>query len=98
MGVAIWAAYRQIEALRESVAFTLEDGAIEKNKKSDREEFAKWLRDQGVEPEILTIRDFETDQEIGEEVYLLLSMEKFFDERYSDAPAFKDEKRYSKYN
>ncbi|MBD2013558.1 hypothetical protein H6F96_06155 [Microcoleus sp. FACHB-53] len=95
MGVAIWAALRQIEALRESVAFTIEHGAIQKNKKLDLEEFAQWIRDQGVTPVIITYRDFETDQETGEEeVNLLISMEKFLEERYPYARAVSNEMRH----
>ncbi|MEH2444261.1 MAG: hypothetical protein V7K18_00300 [Nostoc sp.] len=41
MGIAIWPALRQIEALRESVAFTLEDGAIQRYKKLDLEGLAQ---------------------------------------------------------
>jgi hypothetical protein len=98
MGVAIWAALRQIEALRESVAFTLEHGAIQRNKKLDIEEFAQWIRDQGVTPVIITYRDFETDQETGEEkVHLLTSMEEFLEERYPYTRAVRNEMRYTQH-
>ena len=98
MGVAIWAALRQMEALRESVAFTLEHGAIQRNKKLDIEEFAQWIRDQGVTPVIITYRDFETDQETGEEkVHLLTSMEEFLEERYPYTRAVRNEMRYTQH-
>ncbi|MHC5934864.1 hypothetical protein [Nostoc sp.] len=83
MGVAIWAAFRQIEALRESVAFTLQDGAIQRYKKLDPEGLAQWVSDQGVTPVILTYKNSETDQEIGEkEVNILISMKEFLKDRY----------------
>jgi hypothetical protein len=96
MGVAIWAALRQVEALRESVASTLEHGAIQKNKKLDLEKFAQWIRDQGVIPVILTPRDFETGQQNGEEqVHLRMSMETFLEERYPYAQAVSEEMCYT---
>lgn len=98
MGVAIWAALRQIEALRESVAFTLEDGAIQRYKKLGLEGLAQWVSEQGVTPVILTYKDFETDQEIGEEkVNLLISMKEFFKDRYPYAEAVKYETCYIRY-
>lgn len=98
MGVAIWAALRQIEALRESVAFTLEHGAIQKNKKLDPEKFEQWIRDQGVKPVILTTRDFETGEQIGDEkVHLLSSMEEFLEERYPYARAVRNEMCYTQH-
>jgi hypothetical protein len=98
MGVAIWAALRQIEALRESVALTLEHGAIQRYKKLELEEFAQWIRDQDVTPVIITYRDFETDQETGEEeVHLLRSMEEFLEERYPYARAVSNEMCYTQH-
>jgi hypothetical protein len=98
MGVAIWAALRQVEALRESVASTLEHGAIQRNKKLDLGEFAQWISDQGVTPVILTPMDFETGQQIGEEkVHLLISMEEFLEERYPYARAVRNERCYTKH-
>ncbi len=94
MGLAVWAALRQVEALRESVAFTLEDGAIQRGRKLNLEEFATWISAQGVKPVILTPRDFVTEEQIGEDfVNLLLSMEGFLEERYPLARAVKDEMR-----
>ena len=43
MGLAVWAALRQVEALRESVAITLEEGAIQRGRKLNLEEFATWI-------------------------------------------------------
>ncbi|AFY49643.1 hypothetical protein Nos7524_3869 [Nostoc sp. PCC 7524] len=98
MGIAIWAAFRQIEALRESVAFTLEDGAIQWYKKLDIEGLAQWLSDQGVTPIILTPTDSKTNQKIGEEqVNILISMKEFLMERYPYAAAVIRETCYTKY-
>lgn len=95
MGLAVWAALCQVEALRESVAFTLEEGAIQRGRKLNLEEFATWISEQGVKPVILTPRDFETEEQIGEDfVYLLGSMEGFLEDRYPLlARAVKDEMR-----
>ncbi len=94
MGLAVWAALRQVEALRESVAITLEEGAIQRGRKPNREELATWISEQEVKPVILTPRDFETEEQIGEDfVDLLLSMEGFLKERYPLARAVQDEMR-----
>ncbi|MBW4542967.1 MAG: hypothetical protein KME25_00740 [Symplocastrum torsivum CPER-KK1] len=95
MGLAVWAALRQVEALRESVAFTLEEGAIQRGRKLNLEEFATWISEQGVKPVIVTPRDFETEEQIGEDfVNLLLSMEGFLEDRYPLARAVKNEMRH----
>jgi hypothetical protein len=94
MGLAVWAALRQVEALRESVAFTLEDGAIQRSRKPNLEEFATWISEQGVTPVIVTERDLKTEEQIGEDfVNLLLSMEGFLEDRYPLARAVKNEMR-----
>ncbi len=94
MGLAVWAALRQVEALRESVAITLEEGAIQRGRKLNLEEFATWISEQGITPVIVTPRDFETEEQIGEDfVHLLLSMEEFLKERYPLARDVEDEMR-----
>jgi hypothetical protein len=45
-----WLALRQIEAIRESVAFTLEGGAVDRGTGKSEEFFAEWLRSQNVVP------------------------------------------------
>jgi hypothetical protein len=92
MGVVIWAVLRQLEALRESVAYTLEKGAFsfthqyeifQEDGKLSCEGFAKWVSDQGITPVVLVPTDFETQEQIGEqEVSLLLSMENLLEAHY----------------
>lgn len=94
MGVAMWAGLRQVEALRESVAFALEDGAIQRYKKLDLEELVNWLTEQGIEPVI-----FHNTVTGEESVNLLWSMRKFLKERYPEKSfnSIRDEMRWSKY-
>jgi hypothetical protein len=88
MGIVIWAALRQLEALRESVAFTIENGAFKytifrEDGKLNVEEFAQWISDQGITPVIIIPKDLQTEEQIGEEeVNLLISMENFLEEHY----------------
>lgn len=45
-----WTALRQMQAIRESVAFTLKDGAVDRGTGKPDQYFDDWLKTQGVEP------------------------------------------------
>ena len=45
-----WVVLRQLEALRESVAFTLKRGAVDRGLNTTDQFFVQWLATQGVEP------------------------------------------------
>lgn len=45
-----WLALRQVEAIRESVAFTLKGGALDRGSRKPDQFFIDWLATQGVEP------------------------------------------------
>jgi hypothetical protein len=107
MGIAVWAALRQLEALRESVAFTLEKGAFKythqyeifrEDGKLNTEGFAQWISDQGITPAILDFTDLETQEQIGEEeVNLLISMKNFLEE-HCPSKRFEWEANYTSQN
>lgn len=52
-----WVVLRQVEALRESVASTLNGGAIDHGRSKSDEFKATWLREQGVQPTYYNVVD-----------------------------------------
>jgi len=91
MGVAVWAALRQIEALRESVAFTLERGAIPRHEGEDIEKFCEWLNDQGVNSVVFRYENK------TESINILESMRNFIYERCPYFTSLEKEMQRSKY-
>jgi len=92
MSIARWAALRQLEALRESVAFTLQHPAIPKYEMTTIEQFCKWLAQHDITPIVMC--DVDTGEE---EISVLSSMTEFIRDHCPYFYALHDGTRRSKH-
>lgn len=88
-----WTILRNLESVRESVASTLKDGAIDRGNKKSDEFFVDWLRNQGVNP--FFHRYVDDDRMV---LSMLSTMENALEEKGVNLLSIKMAGTYSRFN